>query len=64
MVDTIQHGPIRELRLARPPANALDPALVGALREALRDAVAGGSEAVVLSGSPPLFGVASTCRRC
>jgi enoyl-CoA hydratase/carnithine racemase len=55
MVETIEHGPIRELRLARPPANALDPALIGALRVALRDAVASGAEAIVLSGSPGRF---------
>jgi Delta3-Delta2-enoyl-CoA isomerase len=55
MIETIEHGSIRELRLARPPANALDPALIGALRAALRDAVASGGEAIVLSGSPGRF---------
>ena len=55
MVETIEHGSIRELRLARPPANALDPALIVALREALRDALASGGEAIVLSGSPGRF---------
>jgi 3,2-trans-enoyl-CoA isomerase len=55
MVEVVEHGSIRELRLARPPVNALDPALMRALREALRDAVAGGCEAVVLSGAPGRF---------
>src|SRR5450432_2015744 len=55
MVETIAHGPIRELRLARPPVNAFDPALMRALREALRDALAGGGEAIVVSGSPGRF---------
>lgn len=55
MLETIDHGPIRELRLARPPANALDPGLIAALRTALRDALAAGREAVVLSGSPGRF---------
>ena len=55
MIDTIEHGAIRELRLARPPVNAIDPALIGALRAALADAVASGGEAVVLSGSPGRF---------
>ena len=55
MVETLAHGPIRELRLARPPVNAFDPALMRALREALRDAIAGGGEAIVVSGSPGRF---------
>jgi 3,2-trans-enoyl-CoA isomerase len=55
MVETLDHGPIRELHLARPPVNALDPALLRALREALREAVASGREAIVLSGSPGRF---------
>jgi enoyl-CoA hydratase/carnithine racemase len=55
MIEVIDHGPIRELRLARPPANALDPALIAALRAALADAVGGGRQAVVLSGSPGRF---------
>jgi Delta3-Delta2-enoyl-CoA isomerase len=55
MIDTIDHGLIRELRLARPPANALDPGLISALRAALREAVESGREAVVLSGSSGRF---------
>jgi enoyl-CoA hydratase/carnithine racemase len=55
MIEVIEHGPIRELRLARPPANALDPALIGALRAALADAVASGSQAIVLSGTAGRF---------
>jgi Delta3-Delta2-enoyl-CoA isomerase len=55
MVEVLEHGAIRELRLARPPVNALDPALIGALRAALGAAVDGGCEAVVLSGGPGLF---------
>jgi 3,2-trans-enoyl-CoA isomerase len=55
MLETVDHESIRELRLARPPVNALDPALMGALRGALAEAVASGREAVILSGSPGLF---------
>jgi enoyl-CoA hydratase/carnithine racemase len=55
MLETIEHDAIRELRLARPPANALDPALIGALRTALADAVAAGRQAIVLSGTPGRF---------
>jgi 3,2-trans-enoyl-CoA isomerase len=55
MIETVEHGTVRELRLARPPVNALDPALLRALRKALREATAAGREAIVLSGSPGRF---------
>jgi 3,2-trans-enoyl-CoA isomerase len=55
MIESIEHGAIRELRLARPPVNALDPALLRALRAALAEAVTGAREAVVLSGAPGRF---------
>ncbi len=55
MLRSIDHGPVRELRLERPPANALAPELVTALAEAVRAAPAGGAEALVLSGAPGMF---------
>jgi len=55
MLETIDHGAVRELRLARPPVNALDPALLAALRAGLAGARAAGREAVVLSGAPGRF---------
>lgn len=55
MIDVVDHGAVRELRLARPPVNALDPGLIAALRAALAAAIAGGGEAIVLSGSPGRF---------
>jgi enoyl-CoA hydratase/carnithine racemase len=55
MLEAIEHGPIRELRLARPPVNALDPALISALRRAVAAAPGEGREALVLSGAPKLF---------
>ncbi|MEA2699298.1 MAG: hypothetical protein QOI66_3569 [Myxococcales bacterium] len=55
MLETIDHGTVRELRLARPPVNALDPALLSALRAAMAGARAAGREAVVLSGAPGRF---------
>lgn len=56
MLDRIQHDRhVLELRLARPPVNALDPALVAALKQAVERAPAEGAEALVLSGSPGLF---------
>lgn len=56
MLEILDHDRVRELRLARPPVNALSPALVGALRAAFgaveRDAAC---DAIVLSGQPGLF---------
>ncbi|MFI4968628.1 MAG: enoyl-CoA hydratase/isomerase family protein [Lysobacterales bacterium] len=55
MLNIIRHDPIYELRLARPPVNALDPALVRALRIAVEAAPDEGARAVVLSGAPGMF---------
>ena len=46
---------VRELALARPPANALDPGLVAALAAAVAGAPAAGVRALVLSGRPGMF---------
>ena len=54
-VQSIDHGRIRELRLARPPVNALDPALCRALIAGLDAAVAEDMDAVVVSGAPGMF---------
>lgn len=55
MIEITDHGPIRELRLARPPANALNPALLGRLVAELDAAVASGVRALVISGRPGMF---------
>jgi Delta3-Delta2-enoyl-CoA isomerase len=55
MIITNNHGLVRELQLNRPPANALSPALVAALREAIEAAPNDGARALVLSGSPGMF---------
>jgi Delta3-Delta2-enoyl-CoA isomerase len=55
MLETIDHGPVRELRLARPPVNALDPGLITALRAAIEGAPGSGTRALVLSGRPGMF---------
>jgi enoyl-CoA hydratase/carnithine racemase len=55
MLESIQHDSIHEIRLARPPVNALDPTLVRALRAAVAAAPASGAQALVLSGSPGMF---------
>lgn len=55
LIAITDHGPIRELRLDRPPVNALDPALCTALADALRQAHADGVHGIVLSGAPQVF---------
>ncbi len=55
MILTIDHGPIRELRLDRPPVNALSAELISALRQAIVAAPAQGARALILSGSPGRF---------
>lgn len=55
MIDVHEHDQVRELRLARPPVNALNPALMGALRDAIARAVADGKTALLLSGGPGMF---------
>ncbi len=55
MLLTFDHGPVREVRLNRPPANALTRELMVALRETMQAAAKGGSRALILSGSPGRF---------
>lgn len=57
MLETIDHhdGATREIRMARPPVNALNPELVQALHEALLAAPSSGARMIVLSGRPGLF---------
>jgi enoyl-CoA hydratase/carnithine racemase len=55
LLRSLDHGPIRELRLERPPANALAPELVAALAAAVRAAPADGADALVISGAPGMF---------
>ena len=54
-IETIDHDAIRELRLARPPVNALDPALCAAIADGVRTAVADGADGIVLAGGPKVF---------
>jgi enoyl-CoA hydratase/carnithine racemase len=56
-IQQIRHGKVVELRLHRPPFNALNPALVGELLRALQQAQKGEDGAIVLSGSPGVFSV-------
>ncbi len=55
MIITTNHGPVRELRMNRPPANALSPELIIALKEAIETATYEGARALVLSGAPGMF---------
>lgn len=55
MLETIRHDTIHEIRLARPPVNALDPALVRVLRDAIAAAPREGARGLVLSGREGLF---------
>lgn len=55
MIQTVEHGTVRELRLNRPPVNALSPELIAALLEAIQAAPRDGKRALVLSGSPRMF---------
>jgi enoyl-CoA hydratase/carnithine racemase len=55
MIVVTDHGPVRELRLDRPPANALTPDLIVELREALTRAPEEGVKAMVLAGRPGRF---------
>jgi enoyl-CoA hydratase/carnithine racemase len=54
MIEITDHGDVRELRLARPPANAVNPELVETFISALMEA-AESSRAVVVSGQPGMF---------
>lgn len=55
MLKKTEHGELLEIRLDRPPANALNHALVQALRAAVQGAPAAGAKAIVLSGSPGMY---------
>ena len=55
MLERFDHGEVLELRLARPPANALSPELFDVLADALYAAPESGARALVLSGRPGMF---------
>ena len=54
-IDTIDHGQVRELHMARAPVNALNPALCDDLSAAIAGAVDDGVHGLVLSGGPNVF---------
>jgi enoyl-CoA hydratase/carnithine racemase len=55
MIAIHDHGAVRELRLARPPVNALNPELLQGLIDAVSAAPGAGAGALVLSGSAGMF---------
>jgi enoyl-CoA hydratase/carnithine racemase len=55
MIVTTDNGGIRELRLNRPPVNALTSELMIALREAIQGAERDAVRALILAGSPGRF---------
>ncbi len=55
MIAITQHGPVQEIRLQRPPVNALNDELLEALEEAVRAAPRSGARALVISGGEKAF---------
>lgn len=55
MIDVIQHGTIHEIKLARPPVNALNFDLLDALVIAVEQAPDRGAQGIVLSGGAKVF---------
>ncbi|KRG68995.1 enoyl-CoA hydratase/isomerase family protein [Pseudoxanthomonas dokdonensis] len=55
LVQCIDHGDIREIRMARAPVNALDTALCRALIHDLDTAIGDGVRGIVLSGGERIF---------
>jgi len=55
MIERILHGDIHELRLHRPPVNALSPELLKAICEEVREAPGRGARAIILSGGEGVF---------
>lgn len=53
MIEIVEHGAVRELRLARPPANALSPELIVALAKAVGAAAEEAERAPRLTEPPP-----------
>ena len=52
MIESIRHDDILELRLARPPVNALNPGLMTQLRDAITAAPGEDARGLVISGGP------------
>jgi 3,2-trans-enoyl-CoA isomerase len=55
MLDTITHGDIAELKMDRPPANALNHAMLETLLDGFTGALNKGARGIVLSGQTGMF---------
>jgi Delta3-Delta2-enoyl-CoA isomerase len=55
MIVASDHGAVRQLRLNRPPVNALSTELIVALRESVEAAPGDGAKAAVISGASGRF---------
>ena len=55
MIAITQYGPVQEIRMQRPPVNALNDDLLQALEEAVRGAPARGARGLVISGGEKAY---------
>ena len=55
MIEIHEHGPIAEIRLQRPPVNAMNMAFLEAVIDAHKKTVRNKSQAIVISGKEGLF---------
>lgn len=55
MLDIISHGDVTELRMNRPPANALNHDLLEAILEGCAEAPGAGARGLILAGQPGMF---------
>src|SRR5436190_23385905 len=55
MIGIAQHGSVQEIKLQRPPVNALNDELLQAIEDAVLAAPASGARALVISGGEKAF---------
>jgi len=55
MIEIIHHDAVAEIRLARPPVNALNLKMLQALQAGLDESIRAGARGIVLSGVPGMF---------
>lgn len=55
MLEILPHQAVIEIRMARPPVNALNQDMIEALHAAIAKALADGAQGIVLSGAPGMY---------
>ncbi len=55
LIETTVHGSIHQIRMTRPPVNALDPQLCAAVTAALHEAIAANARGIVFAGGAKVF---------